>query len=382
MNIDMLFPTLTVDMTKSAPADPMSSDGNAQEFEDMLVQQSKSQQENSRPQKKTEDKEAPEKPEQKSTQEDEAAEKGGELAATLVTSQPVVPITVFEEAEVKVAEDGTVILEPVSMEGVAVEQPAEGIVEAVEVQPEEAAQQEQPVEGQFQEAAGTVVEAPKEEQPKAVEGQKVQPETVAEGRDKPEVTVQKAQPDSKPQDEEMDSNVEQESQPVFQDVKAVPVKVGDAHLVHFVQEPVEPENSQQLAGLLSRAMQEGADMVLVQLNPIELGSVTIELSRTAAGELTIVMNPDNARAANILNAHAENLIASLAEKGENVVSVHVNMPEDTENAGMMMDPDGHNGQNREDEDDEKKKKRESRTEGVSAADFLSQLRLGLIGNVE
>lgn len=382
MNIDMLFPTLTVDMTKSAPADPMSSDGNAQEFEDMLVQQSKSQQENSRPQKKAEDKEAPEKPEQKSTQEDEAAEKGGELAATLVTSQPVVPITVFEEAEVKVAEDGTVILEPVSMEGVAVEQPAEGIVEAVEVQPEEAAQQEQPVEGQFQEAAGTVVEAPKEEQPKAVEGQKVQPETVAEGRDKPEVTVQKAQPDSKPQDEEMDSNVEQESQPVFQDVKAVPVKVGDAHLVHFVQEPVEPENSQQLAGLLSRAMQEGADMVLVQLNPIELGSVTIELSRTAAGELTIVMNPDNARAANILNAHAENLIASLAEKGENVVSVHVNMPEDTENAGMMMDPDGHNGQNREDEDDEKKKKRESRTEGVSAADFLSQLRLGLIGNVE
>ena len=382
MNIDMLFPTLTGDMTKLAPADPMSSDGNAQEFEDMLVQQSKSQQENSRPQKKAEDKEAPEKPEQKSTQEDEAAEKGGELAATLVTSQPVVPITVFEEAEVKVAEDGTVILEPVSMEGVAVEQPAEGIVEAVEVQPEEAAQQGQPVGGQFQEAAGTVVEAPKEEQPKAVEGQKVQPETVAEGRDKPEVTVQKAQPDSKPQDEEMDSNVEQESQPVFQDVKAAPVKVGDAHLVHFAQEPVEPENSQQLAGLLSRAMQEGADMVLVQLNPIELGSVTIELSRTAAGELTIVMNPDNARAANILNAHAENLIASLAEKGENVVSVHVNMPEDTENAGMMMDPDGHNGQNREDEDDGKKKKRESRTEGVSAADFLSQLRLGLIGNVE
>ena len=48
----------------------------------------------------------------------------------------------------------------------------------------------------------------------------------------------------------------------------------------------------------------------------------------------------------------------------------------------MMNPDGHNGQNREDEDDGKKKKQESRTEGVSAADFLSQLRLGLVGNVE
>ena len=101
MNIDLLFPTLTGDLTKLPQADPAGSDGTGQEFEDMLVQQSKAQQENSRPQKKAEDKKAPEKPEQKSTQEDEATEKGGELAAALVTSQPVVPIAAFEEAQVR-----------------------------------------------------------------------------------------------------------------------------------------------------------------------------------------------------------------------------------------------------------------------------------------
>ena len=88
MNIDLLFPTLTGDLTKLPQADPAGSDGTGQEFEDMLVQQSKAQQENSRPQKKAEDKKAPEKPEQKSTQEDEATEKGGELAAALVTPFP------------------------------------------------------------------------------------------------------------------------------------------------------------------------------------------------------------------------------------------------------------------------------------------------------
>ena len=65
MNIDLLFPTLTGDLTKLPQADPAGSDGTGQEFEDMLVQQSKAQQENSRPQKKAEDKKAPEKPSRK-----------------------------------------------------------------------------------------------------------------------------------------------------------------------------------------------------------------------------------------------------------------------------------------------------------------------------
>lgn len=377
MNIDLLFPTLTGDLTKLPQADPAGSDGTGQEFEDMLVQQSKAQQENSRPQKKAEDKKAPEKPEQKSTQEDEATEKGGELAAALVTSQPVVPIAAFEEAQVTVSEDGTVILEPAVVEGIAQEQTAE-IVETVEVQPEETVQQEQPVEAQFQQSAEAVEEAPVEEQPK-VEAEVTTVEAGARETGRPEAAVQRSNEGERSQDEDMDADIGQQSQPVFRDAKAAPVKVAD------VQRPVdaqEPQAPQQIANHVVDALEQGQNMVRIQLNPANLGSVTIELTRDAAGVISIVMTPETARAAEILTQNSSSLMAALTEKGEFTASIAIVVPENNENAGMMMNPDGHNGNAQEDEEDGKKKKHDDRTEGVNAADFLSQLRLGLVGRAE
>lgn len=377
MNIDLLFPTLTGDLTKLPQADPAGSDGTGQEFEDMLVQQSKAQQENSRPQKKAEDKKAPEKPEQKSTQEDEATEKGGELAAALVTSQPVVPIAAFEEAQVTVSEDGTVILEPAVVEGIAQEQTAE-IVETVEVQPEETVQQEQPVEAQFQQAAEAVEEAPVEEQPK-VEAEVTTVEAGARETGRPEAAVQRSNEGERSQDEDMDADIGQQSQPVFRDAKAAPVKVAD------VQRPVdaqEPQAPQQIANHVVDALEQGQNMVRIQLNPANLGSVTIELTRDAAGVISIVMTPETARAAEILTQNSSSLMMALTEKGEFTASIAIVVPENNENAGMMMNPDGHNGNAQEDEEDGKKKKHDDRTEGVNAADFLSQLRLGLVGRAE
>lgn len=377
MNIDLLFPTLTGDLTKLPQADPAGSDGTGQEFEDMLVQQSKSQQENSRPQKKAEDKKAPEKPEQKSTQEDEATEKGGELAAALVTSQPVVPIAAFEEAQVTVSEDGTVILEPAVVEGIAQEQTAE-IVETVEVQPEETVQQEQPVEAQFQQSAEAVEEAPVEEQPK-VEAEVTTVEAGARETGRPEAAVQRSNEGERSQDEDMDADIGQQSQPVFRDAKAAPVKVAD------VQRPVdaqEPQAPQQIANHVVDALEQGQNMVRIQLNPANLGSVTIELTRDAAGVISIVMTPETARAAEILTQNSSSLMMALTEKGEFTASIAIVVPENNENAGMMMNPDGHNGNAQEDEEDGKKKKHDDRTEGVNAADFLSQLRLGLVGRAE
>ena len=377
MNIDLLFPTLTGDLTKLPQADPAGSDGTGQEFEDMLVQQSKAQQENSRPQKKAEDKKAPEKPEQKSTQEDEATEKGGELAAALVTSQPVVPIAAFEEAQVTVSEDGTVILEPAVVEGIAQEQTAE-IVETVEVQPEETVQQEQPVEAHFQQSAEAVEEAPVEEQPK-VEAEVTTVEAGARETGRPEAAVQRSNEGERSQDEDMDADIGQQSQPVFRDAKAAPVKVAD------VQRPVdaqEPQAPQQIANHVVDALEQGQNMVRIQLNPANLGSVTIELTRDAAGVISIVMTPETARAAEILTQNSSSLMMALTEKGEFTASIAIVVPENNENAGMMMNPDGHNGNAQEDEEDGKKKKHDDRTEGVNAADFLSQLRLGLVGRAE
>ncbi len=123
-------------------------------------------------------------------------------------------------------------------------------------------------------------------------------------------------------------------------------------------------------------------MVRIQLNPANLGSVTIELTRDAAGVISIVMTPETARAAEILTQNSSSLMAALTEKGEFTASIAIVVPENNENAGMMMNPDGHNGNAQEDEEDGKKKKHDDRTEGVNAADFLSQLRLGLVGRAE
>lgn len=374
MNIDLLFPTLTGDLVKPAQSDQAGTDGSGQEFEDMLVQQSKAQQENSRPQKKTETKKAPEKAEQKNTQEDEAPEEGNELAAALVTSQPVMPIIPFDAAQVTVAEDGTVILEPAVVEEVVTVETAAPA--AVEVMPEAAPQEELP-----QQAAETVEvketvqqqqQAPRQEEPKAEVRTE---ETGVQEAEKPEASVRRVQPDGRPKDDELEADVEQQSQPLFRDVKAAPVKVADVHSEVDVEEPQAP---QQIAGNVMRALEQSQDVVRIQLNPANLGSVTIELSRSAAGELTIVMNPETVRAANVLTQHSSSLMAVLMDNGEASVNITVNMPENTENAGMMMNPDGHNGQANED-GEQQKKKHEDRTEGVNAADFLSQLRLGLVG---
>lgn len=374
MNIDLLFPTLTGDLLKPAQSDQMSAEGSGQEFEDMLVQQSKAQQENSRPQKKTETKKEPEKAEQKDNKEEEApAEEGSELAAALVTSQPVMPITPFDAAQVTVAEDGTVILEPAVVEETAPVQ-AEA-AEAVEAMPEAAPQEEihqqaaQPTEVK----ETTEQAAPRQEEPKAeitVEERADAPET-----HKTETAVRRPQQGEKPRDDEPQVSVEQQSQPMFRDVKSAPVKVGEA------QRPVEaeePQAPQQMAGNVIRAMEQGQDVVRIQLTPANLGSVTVELTRSAEGQLTIVMNPETARAANILTQHSSSLMNILMDSGEASVNIVVNMPENTENAGMMMNPDGHNGQAGEN-GEQQKKKQEDHTEGVNPTDFLSQLRLGLVG---
>ena len=119
-------------------------------------------------------------------------------------------------------------------------------------------------------------------------------------------------------------------------------------------------------------------MVRIQLNPANLGNLTIEIARDEAGVLTIIMHPETAKAAQLLQQHSGALIHALWDEGKPAVSVMVAMPEENQNAGMFLNPDGHNRQDQEEDDERKKRKSQNQTESVSAADFLSQLRLGLI----
>lgn len=385
MNIDLLFPALTGDLAQLGQAAQGTEPGQeGQEFEDMLLQQSKAaqaQRREEKPAKKPEEKKEPAKPQEKSTQDKEIAEKGGQLAAALVTSQPVVhfelltaagtdtaittgplegvasglPVEVFEgflEPEAAVEETGEVLPQMPEL------QPEVQPEAAVQVQPETAAVEE--------EAAAPVVpqEAQTQEAPRMEE--------------QPEVQVHRVQVENRDtsREETADENAFGESVPVFHDVKAAPVKVGEVHRPVDVEEPDAP---QQLAGQITQALERGETTVQIQLNPANLGSVTVELTRDAAGQLSIWFHPETARAAAILQEHSGALLNTLHNSGEPAVIVAVATPEETENAGMFLNPDGKNRQDQEEDDDERKKRRtQPRTEGVSASDFLSQLRLGLV----
>lgn len=371
MNIDILFPALTGDMTQLGQGAAVDPNQNGQEFEDMLQQQSKAsnaQQKADSSAKKSEDKPKLAKTERKSTQEDEATEEGGELAAALVTSQPVVPFELVSLPDVQVTEEDAAVLEALN--------PDVPVEELLPVTGEEAvaATQQAPVEFVPEQAVEAAPEVLPQQEAPADQAQDVQPQAEAAQDVEVKVVASQAQPqdEAEPEEDAQEENIFQESTPLFHDVKAAPVKVGD------VQKPVdveEPEAPQQIANQVAQAIQQGESMVRIQLNPANLGSVTIELTRDAAGQLTVTMHPETARAYNALTQHMNSLTLMLMDKSENGVVVTVEPPEENQNPNMF-DPNGHNGQAKE--NDEQKKKQKGQTGGVNPTDFLSQLRLGLV----
>ena len=77
------------------------------------------------------------------------------------------------------------------------------------------------------------------------------------------------------------------AQPLFQRETATPVKVADPEPVYAE----EPEAPQQLAAKLSQALERGDSMVQLQLTPESLGKLTVEITRTAQGQLSVVLTP-------------------------------------------------------------------------------------------
>lgn len=382
MNIDLLFTALAGDIAQmgqtALPAEPGQE---GQEFEDMLLQQSKAAQAKRKEElisKKPEKKEEPAKPEDKGAQEEEITEEGGELAAALVTSQPVVPLPVFNAGETKGAEESSVVLETNPLGNLPQQQVVENVPVAEsdldampkqQVQPEEAGLKQPVFEAQPEQA--------QEQKAPAMQTAEAQPELAVQQKEQPKAAVHhvQAQPEEKVSDEPQDVEVFQESRPLFREVKAAPVKVGEA------QQPVEvekPEAPQQIAGQIAQAIDQGQSTVRIQLNPANLGNLTIEIARSETGAITVIMQPETAKAANLLQQHSNALIHALWEEGKPAVTVAVTMPEENQNAGMFLNPDGHNRQGQEEDDERKKRKPQNRADGVNAADFLSQLRLGLV----
>ena len=163
------------------------------------------------------------------------------------------------------------------------------------------------------------------------------------------------------------------SQPLFRDVEAAPVKVGE----NFQLDTQDDDMDANLADTIRLAAQQGMQQVEIKLSPENLGQLTIKLTQAADGTLQVVLHTANLRAANLLNQHMDGLNAALQSSGQSSqVRVEVQCNEDSQQAQQQQqqaDPNGHNRQQQE---------QQRQQDSEHSEDFVQRLRLGLFGAEE
>ena len=173
-------------------------------------------------------------------------------------------------------------------------------------------------------------------------------------------------------DTDLDASATADRQPLFKDVKAAPIKVGD----NFQLDTRQPDMEAKLADTIRFAAQQGLRQIEIRLSPENLGALTIRLTQSADGALQVVLRTGTVKAANLLSQHMDGLNAALQGYGQNSeVRVEVQRSEDSQQAQQQQqqqtDPNGHNRQSRQ-------QQRQPQEESHSG-DFLQKLRLGLFG---
>ena len=174
------------------------------------------------------------------------------------------------------------------------------------------------------------------------------------------------------QKEETPTEAAVQPQPVFREVEAAPVKVGET-----AQPQETPEDTgveQQLGQRIGQAIQQGETKVELQLNPASLGSVRVELTRGVDGAIRVMVGASNPSTQSLLERHAAGLQGMLSTNNNQEVHVEVQHQENP-NAHQQPDYDGHNGQPQQEQEERRQNKDKDQH---SSQDFLQQLRLGLI----
>ena len=184
--------------------------------------------------------------------------------------------------------------------------------------------------------------------------------------ERPEQTEQSNDQD----DADPDAKSANLSQPLFKDVKAAPVKVGENFRTLDTQ---QPDMEAKLAETIRDAAQQGLRQIEIKLSPENLGNLTVKLTQAADGTLQVVLHTANAKAANLLGQHLDNLNAALQGYSSGEVRVEVQRGENSQQAEQQQhqqtDPDGHNQQQHQ--------QRQHQEDSGRSGDFVQKLRLGL-----
>ena len=170
--------------------------------------------------------------------------------------------------------------------------------------------------------------------------------------------------------EEPDGEAAVAEQPVFHETRAVPVKVGERYEVVDTE---KPEMDNQLAKTVNDAVQLGQDRVEIRLNPQNLGSLVIEMTKDTNGVLQVVLHASTPKAEGLLNQHLNNLHTALQGYNHEEVRLEVQRGQQSEQQNFRQaDPDGR-GQHHH------RQQQERQEEQHSGEEFMQKLRLGLFG---
>lgn len=171
-------------------------------------------------------------------------------------------------------------------------------------------------------------------------------------------------------DTDLDASAMADRQPLFKDVKATPIKVGD----NFQLDTQQPDMEAKLAETIRFAAQQGLRQIEIRLSPENLGALTIRLTQSADGTLQVLLRTSTVKAANLLSQHTDGLNAALQGYGQNEVRVEVQRGEDSQQAQQQQQQTDPNGHNRQSQQQQQRSQEESHS-----GDFLQKLRLGLFG---
>ena len=161
-------------------------------------------------------------------------------------------------------------------------------------------------------------------------------------------------------------------QTLFHDVKAAPVKVGDV----YTEQPDQPDVAKQIDTGLAQALEKGESMVRIQLNPENLGSVTVEITRSAEGLIRVALSAHSGETRGLLERHAGELQGMIANRTQQDVEVNVQHSQEGQQGQNQQNPyDGRNGSG---QGGQEERRQPRRGQSGDSRDFMQQLRLGLI----
>lgn len=169
------------------------------------------------------------------------------------------------------------------------------------------------------------------------------------------------------------TDADQGPQQLFHDVKAAPVKVGE---VYQPEQTDKADVAQQIDAGLAQALEKGESMVRIQLTPENLGSVTVEITRSAEGMIRVALNAHSGETRSLLERHAGELQGLLSSRTQQDVEVNVQHNQESQQNQNQQNPyDGRNGHGQGGQEERRQSRREQSEHGQ---DFMQQLRLGLI----